>query len=531
MSGKRVIGSFGFFMVCMFLVLMRVYQVSAGPTLAQTADSQSTYLLEVTKTRGTIYDCNLIPLTGREKKAVAAVSPTKEAAAALTLKLPQESMTTVYQILTGGTPFLLTLPDDEISAEGIDVFWIDQRYSDDQIAANVIGYLDGSGKGVSRIEKAYDEELSEDPGEITVSYKVDAVKRVLPGEERKISDSSVKKNKGVVLTLDGSIQAKAEELAEKYLGKGAVVVTEVPDGQIRAMVSTPSYNPNDVGSALTQEDSPLLNRALAGYNMGSVFKLVSAAAALEFGISPELEFECVGGIEVSGDMFHCFDGIGHGVVDMADAVAKSCNTYFIHLMQQVPQSKFLEMAEKLGFGTSTELAPGLFSSAGMLPSEKSLEIPKALANFSFGQGDLLVTPLQTAGMINAIAAGGMYVEPYLVEGLVDEDLIYTEHYSRDSGVRVFSEQTAELLCQFMASCVENGTGQKGKPESGLAGAKTGTAQTGIQEDGREIERSWYAGFYPLENPKYVIVVLAEDNEQGNCAPVFQELCDWMAIQW
>ncbi len=523
---KRVAAFFSIFMVCMFLLLMNLYHIATGSQLAETADRQSSYRLTVASGRGTIYDTKLNPLTGTEKGYTAVINPTPESASALADVLPRARMEEVYTLLTKGKPFLLGLPK-AVSADGIDTFETNRRYgTSEQIAANVIGYLDGSGTGVAGIEKAYQEFLSGDPGEVAVSYRVDAVNRILPGENKEITDTSNKNKKGVVLTLDAEIQALAEQSAKKYLKKGAVVVTEVPSGKIRAMVSLPDFSPNDLQSALDNPDSPLLNRAISAYSVGSVFKVVSAAAALESGVSPSTTFTCTGGIEVGGGVYHCYNGKAHGTLDMQGAIAQSCNTYFVKLMQQVPNETFLSMAKSLGFGQSLTLAPGYASAAGNLPEKDELLVPRALANFSFGQGVLTATPVQIAGLMNAVASGGLYTPPSLVQGLVDENLQYVEAAKQAESVRVMSQDTAAQLRQFMGVAVEDGTAKKGKPVLGGAGVKTGTAQTGQFEGDKEIVQGWYTGFFPLESPRYSIVVLSE-NAQGasDGAPVFQEIAN------
>ena len=292
------------------------------------------------------------------------------------------------------------------------------------------------------------------------------------------------------------------------------------------MVSLPDFSPNDLQSALKNPDSPLLNRAISAYSVGSVFKVVSAAAALESGVSPGTTFTCTGGIEVSGGVFHCYNGKAHGTLDMQGAIAQSCNTYFVRLMQQVPNETFLSMAKSLGFGQSLTLAPGYASAAGSLPEKDELLVPRALANFSFGQGVLTATPVQIAGLMNAVASGGLYTPPGLVQGLVDENLRYVEAAKQPEAVRVMSQDTAARLRQFMGVAVEDGTAKKGKPVLGGAGVKTGTAQTGQFEGSKEIVQGWYTGFFPLESPRYSIVVLSE-NAQGasDGAPVFQEIAN------
>ncbi len=480
---RRGVYAFLGFLAVAYLTILRVYAISSGSALAETAQRQSTYQLEIATTRGTFYDCAMRPFTGEEKEYIAAIAPVTEAAASLTKILSSSGMTEIYPMLTKGTPFALSLPEFCNSSEGIDVFQVEKRYQDNQTGACVLGYLNGDGHGAAGLERAFDGYLSEDAGEISVSYKVDATGRVLLGEGRRIDDTCYKKQRGVILTLDKQIQKKAEELAEKYLKKGAVVVLEVPSGAIRAMVSVPTFSPNDVAASLSSEDSPMMNRALSAYNVGSVFKLVSAAAALESGCSPEETYVCEGGISVTGNLFRCFGGIPHGEVDMEEAIAQSCNAYFIHLMQSVPQEDFLKMAQSLGFGKSISLAPEYGSAAGTLPDESELQNARALANFSFGQGSLTATPLQIAGMVCAVASGGKYNEPYLVDGFVDSSGNVVYRRQVQEGTRVFSEKTAELLQQFMKASVDYGTGKSGKPAIGSAGAKTGTAQTGIFQEG------------------------------------------------
>lgn len=524
---KRTAAFFGFFMLCMFICILSVYTVSSGAYLAQTAENQSSYKLTIAETRGTIYDCNKMAITGGEKEYLAAVAPSMESAAALSKVLPKNEMESIYKSLTAGKPFILKLPKN-VNANGIDVFTVEKRYSDKQTAANIIGYLDGSGVGAAGVEKAFEEELSKKQGSISVQYKVDAVNRVLVGENRKINDTSYLKNRGVVLTIDKNIQEIAEQAAEKYLNKAAVLVTEVPSCKIRALVSLPTFSPNDVASALNSDDSPLINRCLSEYNVGSVFKIVSAASALEYGISPNTEYTCTGATDVYGGMFHCFNGKSHGSVNMKSAIAQSCNTYFINAMQEVPQAQFLSTTQNMGFGRSFEIAPGIVSRPGNLPTLKSLTIPRALANFSFGQGELTATPLQIAAMVNTVASSGCFTQPYLYEGLVNENLNYIYKAPEQKHTQVISDNTAALLKDFMKESIETGTSNKGKPSNGTAGAKTATAQTGKYNDkGVEIVQSWFAGFYPYDNPKYVITVFSEDGTGGGatCGPVFKQIAD------
>lgn len=523
---KRTVVLFAVLIVGLYFSILSVYHLSSGTELAQAAVQQQTYKVNVFSTRGTIYDCHLNALTGNGREYVASIVPSVEVSAELNKIFPAAKMQTIYPMLTTGKPFALRLPW-EISLPDADVFTVSSRYSASQSAVHILGYLNGSGAGAAGAEKAFNSQLTRNQGKISVSYPVDAMNRVLSGGQKTVEDTSYLQKSGVVLTLDRRVQALAEDAANKYIKKGAVVVVEVPSCKLRAVVSRPAYSPDDVASVLDSKDSPLVNRALSSYSVGSVFKLVAAAAALEDGISPQETYTCTGSIMVDGNAFHCFNSESHGTETMKEAIANSCNTYFVNLMQKIPPADFVEMAQKLGFGRSFVLASGLSSDAGVLPTAKELAVPRALANFSFGQGNLTANPLQIAAMVNAIASGGCFTQPSLYEGLVNEKLQITQRAEQPEGKQVMTGKTAELLRQFMKASIDGGTSKKGKPLFLEAGAKTATAQTGRYVGGEEMDESWFAGFYPYENPRYAVVVFAEGGSGGGttCGPAFRDLAD------
>ena len=509
-------------------LMCRLYFLTMEDDLQAAATSQSSYQLNVSKLRGTIYDRNGSPLTGQDHTTIAAVSPTVEAANFLSETLPEEEKESVFTLLSAGKPFLIKPKYNAVwSSEGIHTFSVSERYRTPQTLSHIIGYLDGSGAGISGLEKSYDEYLSQTGAQISVRYPVDALNRILPGEQELISDTSDLAAKGIKLTIDADIQRIAEIASNNYIKRGAVVVAEAGSCDLLAVVSRPDFSPTNLSAVLNREDSPLLNRALSAYNLGSVFKLVPASVALEEGLPPEETYHCTGSIEVDGATFHCINGTAHGDVDMDKAIAYSCNCYFIHLAQQIGGKKLLGQAQNLGFGEAVELAPGMESAAGVLPSERNLSNNRALANFSFGQGELTATPIQITALINAIVSQGEYTQPRLVQGLVDEEGTFQEEYPVKGPVRVLQASTTEKMMEYMRSSVEFGTSSQGKPEEGGAGAKTATAETGVKIGDEELDQAWYAGFYPAQNPKYVIVVFAEDGEGGgrSCGPVFKQIAD------
>ncbi|MDD6175952.1 MAG: penicillin-binding transpeptidase domain-containing protein, partial [Firmicutes bacterium] len=370
--------------------------------------------------------------------------------------------------------------------------------------------------------------LSECSGAVTLRYRADALGRALTGESMTLEDTTAASRSGVVLTIDERIQKIAAQAAENHFSAGAVVVLEVGSAKIRAMVSLPGYDPENLAAALNDPSSPLVNRAVSAYNTGSVFKLAVACAAADRN-EAGMTMECAGTTDYAGRRFQCIGGIPHGTVDISRAVAVSCNCYFIRLADTVGYQPILKMAQKLGFGRATWLAGDFCSAAGSLPSARDLTAPAALANFSFGQGELTATPLQIAAMVQAIACGGVYTEPSLVEGRLSDGVLTASAAAVSS--RAMTAHTAELVRSYMMEAVENGTVSGGKPESGGAGAKTATAETGSTgADGEPVIQAWCAGFYPAEQPQYVITVLAENGKSGSkvCAPVFKEIADGLA---
>lgn len=506
--------------------------ISGSPAYVAAAAGQSAYRLDVAESRGMIYDCRMQPLVNRETRTVAAVAPTIEAIGALEQATDGAQRERLATALEDGKPFLMELREEEARAVArepmITLFDAPVRYEEDQPAAHVIGTVDGLGEGVSGVELAMDDLLRSGAGRASVTYQVDALGRVIAGGGKKVTDTLEETVGGVALTLDLDLQRLAEQAGEK-LGKGAVVITEVPGCEVRAMASFPDYSPLDLESAAQAEDAPFLNRAMSPYAPGSVFKLIPAAAALESGVTLQ-KHECTGSINAGGMLFHCYGGMAHGTVDLKGALEKSCNCYFINLVRGLGPQAVLNMAYELGLGSETEFGRGLFSDGGTLPQAGALSNARALANFSFGQGETTATPLQLCAMCNAIAAGGVYTSPRLILGTVSAGGELTEvHAVTEQSRRVMKERTALLLRQAMEGAVREGTARAGAPRGKTAGVKTGTAQTGVYEDGKELLNFWYCGYVCDETgkPRYSITVLCEGtaDDGGQTARVFQQIAE------
>ncbi len=523
--GRRAIIIYGTCFVLLTSLVLRLYELSRGELLASTSINQSTYTLEVAKTRGIIYDCNFSPMVGQDSQSLMAVVPGPDTASHLLPQLIAQERENVLAMLQQGKPFLYSPTNELVSGVGVWQFELAQRYSAEQLAVHVVGYTEkSSGQGVVGIEAAYDQLLQDCGGEISVSCQVDAAGRALSVGEVEGQEAEMPKG-GVVLSINSEIQRIAEQaLLQNEVQKGAVVVMDIHSGEIKAMVSLPTYDPGDVASSLENKDSPMLNRALVPYSVGSTFKLVVAASALEQGIPAQTSYECEGYVEVDGHTFWCNNRTGHGNIDMHEAVAQSCNSYFINLTREMDTQHLHNMAKQLGFGRSVTLADGLVGSAGTLTSVQELTSGE-LANFSFGQGKLSATPLQIATMISAIANGGQMVFPQLVVGTTKDGQQLATIEEGYADQRVMSEESAELIRRVMILAVREGSATMARPELWGAGGKTGSAQTGVTEDGQEIVHAWFAGFYPQNNPEWSIVVFCEDGQSGSrvAAPVFADI--------
>ncbi len=501
-------------------VVVKLADNAASPEYKEAATNQGSFSVKLPVSYGTIYDRHGKPIVNRTTKRYAVVSGSPESAkAALPYVTDKESF---FDMLELGSPFLCEVEDDAEASDALYVFDVPVRYSEPQPAQHIIGYTQ-DGEGICGLEQDYNTILRQDSGRTTVKFKVDGTGSALKGENAlvRFAPASVQ---GVVTTLDLDIQLICEEAAEN-LPKGCIVVMGAQTGDILAMVSTPCYSLSDMETALESEDSPLINRALYAYPVGSIFKLVTAATAIDEGME-DFTYDCTGSIEIRAQVFGCHDHSGHGNETLTSAMINSCNPYFIAMSKSLSPLVLFEKAGRLGFGHKTILSPGITGAAGYLPSVTELSLPAERANFCFGQGKLTATPIQVARMTCAIANGGILPEARLIIGETTDGTLPDISASK-SGKQVLTAETAESLRRMMIGVVY-GSNFNGKPDSTSAGVKTSTAQTGrFDEDGVEYCHGWVTGFFPANNPKYIVTVLAEDGGYGNiaAAPIFKEIAE------
>lgn len=530
---KRVIAVFCTMLTLFAGMFYRTYALSmGGGELAQAAQNQSTYTLEVARTRGMIYDCALRPLVNAEMQTRAAILPSPRSAQTMQKLLDKDEL---LARMEDGRPFAAAIPEAQRAAlenaEGVTLFQAPSRYGAHPTAVHLIGHLQDSA-GAYGLEQVYNDFLAENGGVLEARYQVDAMGRALTNGGPELVDTTGNK-RGLVLTIDERIQRIAEYSARQYITKGAVVVMECETGEIRACVSLPEFDPVNLSASFDAANSPFVNKALSTFAVGSSFKLVVAAAALEAGITPGI-VECTGNINVNGQVFNCNNRAGHGTMDLKSATEQSCNPYFIELAREVGARRLRDTALAFGFSQATPLAPEYSGAAGTVPSLETLQSPAALANFGFGQGELTATPLQLAQMVSVFANGGLLVQPRLVEGFSNEGgTAVAQREPQTAPARVISERTASRVRALMLDVVEEGSGKRAKPQEGGAGGKTGSAQTGRYYDEareNEIVEAWFVGFFPAEAPKYTVVVLAQGADSGStyAAPIFKDIADAVA---
>lgn len=485
--------------------------------------SENITVVTVASQRGKIYDCNKKPLTGNSYKQYAVITPSPENVMLCSTVFYGVEREEILAELKDGKPAVVVVKNP-IYSSGIINIRVPERINDGTFCSHLLGYTDNQGHGVSGIEKAYDDILYTDE-KITVKYACSATGEILGGIEPIVEINSELMNSGIMLTIDGEIQKIAEK-AYDNLEKGAVVISEIGNGKIRAMISRPNYDTNSPGNYLESEDSPFLNRAINSFNVGSVFKPCVGAAILENGRGRLLEFECSGGYTIEDRFLKCHLLSGHGMVGMGEAIINSCNSYFYKVSQIVGGENIINTASIFGFGYNKRLCDGITTAGEKIPNIKTTESLLNLANLSIGQGELMASPITMLGLYEAIANGGIYYKPTVYEGEIKNgEAVNINDENRK--VRAISQQTAEKLKEYLCKVVTDGTGKNAYSEKVSIAGKTATAQTGWKQNEKMVQHSWFCGFFPADNPKYVMAVFVEDSEgkENLAAEIFKEIAE------
>jgi len=363
--------------------------------------------------------------------------------------------------------------------------------------------------GRAGVERVYNEELSGQSGILGLTNYWDQI----VGNAHRGAD--------LKLTINMAVQrVAAEALGDR---KGAVVALDPRTGAVLAMVSYPRYDPNEIESLWKEinsdPDKPLLNRAIQGlYPPGSVFKIIVAGAALQTGtVTAQSQFDDTGTVTAGGFVVRNYGGNVYGAHDFTEAFARSINTTFAKVGVEMGSDTLAGYAADFGFG---KVPPWPLGGAKTFFPDPG-DMDKAhVAQASFGQGEVLSTPLQMALAAAAVANGGKIMKPYLVSQVLD----YHQNMLRETRPQVWlqplSGETAASLRDLMIQVVSTGTGTSAAISGVQVAGKTGTAEVANAEP-----HAWFAAFAPANDPKVVVAVLVENAGTGGsvAAPIARQV--------
>lgn len=564
-----------------FILRIAWLQFVRGDELKQMAFEQQSLDRAINPRRGTIYDAtgktvlaisstvntitvnpNNIPKEDKEKVAEAFTNIFELDYDTVLKKLNRNTSieTIVRRVEKEKADELRIWMEDNNIEVGINIDEDTKRfYPYNTLASQVIGFCGSDNQGLDGIEAIYEEELQGKKGRIT--KVTDANGGEIKGEGENYI-SAIDGN-DLVLSIDATIQG----IAEKYLKEacidnkctdgGNIIIMNPKTGDILAMAGYPDYNLNEPYETTidelketwdnlseteqVQEMQKLWrNKAVADtYEPGSTFKLITASAALEEGITTtdkEGEFCCTGGITIAGVRISCWRYYNpHGSESLREALMNSCNPVFIGLGQEIGVSKYYDYLEKFGLLKKTGIdLPG---EAGSIFLKEDKVGPVELATISFGQR-FEITPIQMITAVSTIANKGTYVKPRIVKQIIDSQTGEVTDIPVEQTEGVLSKETAEGVLSMMGTVVAEGTGKNAQVKGYSIGGKTGTSEDGVNT-GKYVTS--FVGVAPVSDPEVVVLITlynptGEGGHQGGgvAAPigaqVFGEVLPYLEVQ-
>jgi penicillin-binding protein 2 len=538
-------------------------QVVRGPEFSRRAERNSTQILPLQAPRGLIYgreggrDVVLMDNAPRFSLFYAQTDPEGAAAVESELRrwLPEEAKTLSRKFaearrsgkmtrLSANIPreAALALMERRIFLPGVNVLVEPRRRGRyGALAAHLLGAVEeaseedlrregtlrsGQMLGKTGVEKFHDAFLRGADGGIQLEMNaagrhVQVLQRIpyTPGAD-------------LYLTLDRGLQAAAEAgLAASPTGRGAAVAVDPRTGEVLALASAPGFDPAEtLAPHLLDARLPLFNRALQGaYPPGSIFKIVTAAAGLQGGWKTRTRYTCAGSLDYGGRSFGCWKK--HGRLDFFGAVAWSCNIYFYNVGQAAGAEALEKWAREFGFGARSGIdLPS--ESAGLMPgpawkkkAQRQAWVGGDTLNTAIGQGAVVVTPLQAAVFLAAVANRGTVWRPFLVSRAQGpQGRVLFQQGPQARGRVGLSPETWDTLHRALEGVVTGGSGRGVARPDLVIGAKTGTAQNPQGED-----HAWFGAYAgkPGEPSSLALVVFVENGGQGSAAagPVARAMLD------
>ena len=433
---------------------------------------------------------------------------------------------------------------DAIRAYQLDGVKVDEDYKRyypfDSLASRVLGFTGADNQGIVGLEVKYEEYLEGEPG--TILTVTDA--RGIEVDEEGESRLEPVDGDDLYISMDLNIQQYAAQLAEQVMAAKeaesvSILVMKPDNGEILAMVNVPEFNLNDpftlpegteTAGLSEEEKQDLLNQMWRNpcisdtYEPGSVFKTITAAAALEEGVvTMEDTFNCPGYVMVEDRRIRCHKTTGHGTQTFVEATMNSCNPVFVTVGLRLGAENYYRYFEQ--FNLLEKTGVDLPGEAGTIMHKVEDIGAVELATISFGQS-FQVTPIRLAATISSLINGGNAVTPHFGVKTVDAQGNVTNRFEYPVEEGVVSEDTVEKLRYMLEQVVENGGGHNGYVEGYRVGGKTATSQTLPRGSGRYIAS--FMGFAPADDPK-VLAMAIITNPQGTyyggqvAAPVVRQL--------
>lgn len=554
-----------FIIFILFTVRLAYIQFVWGAELSEKAWEQQSQSRSITAKRGTIYDS-----TG---KYILAENSSVESISINPTNIPQEIKDKVAHALCD----IFELDYEKISKKvhkrssiesivkkvdkskadelrnwmdtngittGINIDGDSKRYYPyGSLASQVIGFCGSDNQGLDGIEAKYDSQLKGTNGKINRQTNASGISL---GEENYVAATD---GNNLILTIDMTIQS----IVEKYLEEacidnictdgGSIVAMNPRNGDILAMANYPSYNLNtpyepysdELKATWTSLDAASKTAALQGiwrnktisdtYEPGSVFKTVTASAALQEGLVTDIDqqgqFCCTGAIEVAGTRIKCWRYYRpHGSESLRLALMNSCNPVFIGLGQKIGVTKYYEYLRKFGLFSKTGIH--LQGEANSIFVKEEKAGPVELATISFGQR-FEITPLQMITAVSSIANEGIYIKPRIVKSIQNSASGEITDLPIETGEQIISKENAKKVLSMMNSVVSEGTGKNARVDGYQVGGKTGTSEDGVNT-GKYVTS--FCGVAETDNPSIVLLITlynptGEGGHQGGgvAAPV------------
>ncbi|MBP7460711.1 MAG: penicillin-binding protein 2 [Candidatus Delongbacteria bacterium] len=560
-------------MLCPLFIQLFNLQIIRYQLYYRESDRNRIRLVSINAPRGLIYDRNHRIVALNTNSYTVSITPYKIGDRERTLKkicsileLDTEKIMKIGRVRSSYKPIpiarnvdyerIAMIEEHKEDLKGIDVERGQIRYYlFNDLACHIIGYLNevseeeidklsekgysfGDLIGRSGVESEYENLLRGRDGIKLI--EVNAMEREI-GEIYPEKTQFPKPGHNITLSIDMNLQRKAEELLSPY-NAGALVMLHAKTGQILVLANHPRYNLNMLSGTISSENwnslindpyHPMFNRAISSrYPPGSVYKVVTAAAAIEVLGFDEFTTQapCIGYYSLGNRDFKCWNLKGHGSLNLLQAMAQSCDVYFYQLGLKLGLENMYQYSLKMNLGQVTGIdLQG--ESKGLIPNDEyyrkklgNHRFPRGiLLNLSIGQGEILVTPIQMAHMMNLIGNNGHGFAPHLLVSW-DDPASSRQYFNHPKPVSLdIQPQTLSLIQKSLLAVVYSGTGGRASVEGLRVAGKTGSA-----ENPGELTHAWFAGYAPYEAPEVAFACVLENVGHGGsmAAPIVGQLLSY-----